>query len=142
MFQLGFSSYSNTDPTADDGFLRLSAGGGSNAVGKSYIDISGYSTIPDMHNNIVFGTLGSEKMRITLLGDVGIGITNPAQKLDVFGNIKASGSVQVGPDPSAVSAANVGAIRYRTFGNNSYMDMVMQTGASTYAWVNVVQNNW
>jgi hypothetical protein len=24
----------------------------------------------------------------------------------------------------------------------SYVDMCMQTGASTYAWVNIVQNNW
>ena len=43
-------------------------------------------------------------------------------------------------DPA--SAANVGTIRYRTSGNNSYVDMCMQTGASTYEWVNIVQNNW
>ncbi len=66
-------SYSNTNPTADDGFLRLSAGGGSFAVGKSYIDISGYSTIPDMHSNIVFGTTGAEQMRITKEGNILIG---------------------------------------------------------------------
>ena len=75
-------------------------------------------------------------------GDVGIGTTSPAQKLDVSGNIKASGSVQVGDDSTTASATNVGATRYRSDSNNSYMDMVMQTGASTYAWVNVVQNNW
>lgn len=67
--------YSITSPFADDGFLRLSAGGGSSAVGKSYIDISGYSNIPDMNNNLVFGTVGSEKMRITYLG-VLIGTTS------------------------------------------------------------------
>lgn len=48
----------------DDGFLRLSAGGGSAASTKSYIDISGYSTVADMDNNIVFGTRGAERMRI------------------------------------------------------------------------------
>ena len=82
------------------------------------------------------------KMTITYEGNVGVGTTSPAQKLDVSGNIKASGSVQVGDDSTAASATNVGATRYRSDSNNSYMDMVMQTGASTYAWVNVVQNNW
>lgn len=40
------------------------------------------------------------------------------------------------------SATNVGTLRYRTSGNNSYVDMSMQTGVSTYEWVNIVQNNW
>jgi hypothetical protein len=38
-------------------------------------------------------TKGSEWMRITTTGNVGIGKTNPAQKLDVVGNIAASGSI-------------------------------------------------
>lgn len=47
------------------------------------------------------------------------------------------------PDNSATpSAANAGSMRYRVSGNNSYVDMVMQTGATTYTWVNIVQNNW
>lgn len=79
---------------------------------------------------------------VLLDGDVGIGTTTPSQKLDVVGNAKVSGSVQVGDDSTTASAANVGATRYRSDSNNSYMDMVMQTGASTYAWVNVVQNTW
>ena len=77
-----------------------------------------------------------------LNGNFGIGTTSPTQKLDVVGAGKFSSSVQVGDDSATASVTNVGAIRYRTSGNNSYMDMVMQTGASTYAWVNVVQNTW
>jgi hypothetical protein len=47
------------------------------------------------------------------------------------------------PDNSATpSASNAGSMRYRVSGNNSYVDMVMQTGATTYTWVNIVQNNW
>jgi hypothetical protein len=47
------------------------------------------------------------------------------------------------PDNSVTpSAANAGSMRYRVSGNNSYVDMVMQTGATTYTWVNIVQNNW
>ena len=45
-------------------------------------------------------------------------------------------------DSSTASASNVGTLKYYTYGNNSYVDMCMQTGASTYAWVNIVQNNW
>jgi|GEM_PF-1629768 hypothetical protein len=53
----------------DDGFLRLSAGGGGNASGQSSIEISGYSTIPDMNNNIVFRTTGTERVRIDNAGN-------------------------------------------------------------------------
>ena len=52
------------------------------------------------------------------------------------------GKVQVENNTDTASSTNVGSIRYRTSGNNSYADMVMQTGASTYEWVNIVQNNW
>jgi hypothetical protein len=67
---------------------------------------------------------------------VGIGPTIPRSKLHV------DGAVQVSDDTDTASANKVGALRYRTSGNNSYVDMCMQTGASTYAWVNIVQNNW
>ena len=43
-------------------------------------------------------------------------------------------------DPA--SASNVGSLRYREQGNNSYIDLAMRTGASSYAWINIVQNNW
>jgi hypothetical protein len=75
-------------------------------------------------------------------GNVGIGTTSPTQKLDVVGNAKVSGSVQVGDDSATASATNVGATRYRSDANNSYMDMVMQTGSGVYQWVNIVQNTW
>ena len=72
----------------DDGFLRISAGGGTNVI-KSYIDLSGYSTVPDMNGNIVFGTYGAERMRIDRNGNVGIGTANPTSKLTVTGNINS-----------------------------------------------------
>lgn len=73
----------------DDGFLRLSAGGGTNTYAKTYIEMSGYSTVPDMDRNIVMGTVGTERVRITNAGNVGIGTANPKAKLSVNGDIFA-----------------------------------------------------
>lgn len=70
------------------------------------------------------------------LGGVAIGKVSPKAKLDV------NGGIRMADDSSSASADNVGTLRYRTSGNNSYVDMCMQTGASTYKWVNIVQNNW
>ena len=69
-------------------------------------------------------------------GDVGIGTTNPQSKLQV------NGGIQLANDTTAASASKVGTLRYYTSGNNSYVDMCMQTGAATYAWVNIVTNSW
>ncbi|MHA8084249.1 hypothetical protein U8695_01600 [Aquirufa antheringensis] len=63
----GVGGASQNDAT-DDGFLRISAGGGSAASGQSSIDISGYSTVTDMNNNIVFRTASTERMRIDNAG--------------------------------------------------------------------------
>ena len=77
-------------------------------------------------------------VRTTLLtnGNFGIDATNPQSKLQV------NGGVQLANDTASPSASKVGTFRYRTSGNNSYVDMCMQTGASTYAWVNIVTNSW
>jgi hypothetical protein len=74
----------------DDGFLRLSAGGGSSATTQSSIDISGYSTVADMLNNIVMNTAGTERFRIDNVGNVGIGTSAPTVRLQVAGDIIAN----------------------------------------------------
>ena len=79
------------------------------------------------HNVLINSTSGD---------DVGIGTSAPAAKLDV------NGGIRMADDASAASATNVGTLRYRSDANNSYVDMCMQTGASTYEWINIVQNNW
>lgn len=58
------------------------------------------------------------------------------------GKIKTASSIQVGNDSSTASSTNVGAVRYREDSNNSYMEMSMRTGVSTYAWVSIVQHTW
>lgn len=82
------------------------------------------------------GASGHERLRVTNDGNVGIGTTSPGSKLQV------DGGIQMADDTDAASASKVGTLRYRTSGNNSYVDMCMQTAASTYAWVNIVQNTW
>ena len=71
-------AHSSVYPSNIAGLLRLSGGGIENndASAKSWIDISGYSNIADLSNTIVFGTNGTERMRI-LNGNVGIGTTAP-----------------------------------------------------------------
>jgi hypothetical protein len=83
--------------TADDGFLRIAAGGGTGATTKSYIDISGYSTIADMDRVITFGTVGTERMRINSSGNVGIGTATPGYLLDVAGITRSAGVIDTVP---------------------------------------------
>jgi hypothetical protein len=54
--------------SSDDGFLRLSAGGGTNANTQASIDLSGYSTTAEMNSNIIMRTTGTERMRIDVNG--------------------------------------------------------------------------
>jgi hypothetical protein len=80
--------------------------------------------------------VSAERVRITEAGDVGIGTTTPRSKMDVAGGLR------VADDSAAASANKVGTLRYRSDANNSYVDMCMQTGASTYGWVNIVTRSW
>ena len=65
----------------------------------------------------------------------------PATKKYVDDNSGGGNPILIN-DATAASISNVGTMRYRVSGNNSYVDIVMQTGAATYAWINIVQNNW
>jgi hypothetical protein len=81
----------------DDGFLRLSAGGGTNAIQQTSIDLSGYSaTVPDMNSNIVMRTAGTERLRIDNSGNVNL--TGKLNIGDASGNLvtKVSGRVTAG----------------------------------------------
>lgn len=45
-------------------------------------------------------------------------------------------------DATPASASNAGRPRYRKIGNNTYFDVCMQVGASSYEWVNITQANY
>ena len=118
----------NAVGTSDAGFLRIAAGGGSSGITKSYIDISGYSTVTDMNQNIVFGTSGSEKMRITTGGNLGIGTTNPGNNVQIgsppgpiYGNnpLSQSNVIIFGNSPSMPTYAGTGTMGGTLFVNST-----------------------
>ena len=83
-----------------------------------------------------FGIDGNTAMYVNSSKNVGIGTTSPQSKLQV------DGGVQLSNDTATASATKVGTFRYYADANNSYVDMCMQTDVATYAWVNIVTNNW
>ena len=134
----------------DDGFLRMSAGGGTSTNQQAYIDLSGYSTVGDMTNTIVLGTLGTERMRINSSGFVGIGTANPGTPLSVYGtsagntvilqlyapNMTAnmSNAIQFGKNGSARNEVQIGY--YYVADNNvySYGYLQMNSQPNTLCW--------
>jgi len=76
------------------------------------------------------------------LGNYGQNISSNYGYIQTSNSLRVNGSVKVSNDTNTPSSSNVGSIRYRTSGNNSYVDMCMQTGGTSYAWVNIVTNNW
>lgn len=98
---------------ADDGFMRVGAGGGMSAAHKTWCDWSGYSTVADMSDNIICGTKGAEAMRLTNLGHLLIGTkTDDGSSLfQVNGNIHLlSGAFQFPDGTTQATAAAAGAI--------------------------------
>ena len=142
------SLVSSDDQAADKGASLLFGGRyvTGNVTNVAFGAITGRkenSTTNNSHGYLAFytakaaaGSVMNERMRINSDGDVGINTVDPQSALQV------NGGIQLAADSDAASALKVGTFRYRTSGNNSYVDMCMQTGATTYAWVNIVQNNW
>ena len=120
--------------TADNGFLRIRAGGGTNANQTSYIDLSGYSTsgYEDMLSNIVLGTSGTERMRIDKDGNVGIGTSSPNCALEVHGGSGSNDEVLILSNKKDLSASEYHSIF--TLGGHHYdvyYNSTIQDGKST-----------
>ncbi len=85
-------------------------------------------------NTVVIGN--SDIQKNAFYGKVGIGTTDPKSALQV------NGGMQVADDTDTAAADKVGTLRYRSDSNNSYVEMCVQTGATTYAWVIIHQETW
>jgi hypothetical protein len=118
----------------------INTDGGSLLFSSSASNVPDWSITTDVSGDLIIDEItGPENVIFRNGGNMGVGLTGsttPQAKLDV------NGSIRMGDDSFLATASNVGTQRYRVSGNNSYVDMVMQTGATTYAWVNIVQNNW
>lgn len=119
-----------TSNTLVDSFLKAESNvsGGTVSVGTNVV--VGFDDAPGDYA-VRFEISGSTKLAIR---DTAVSVSNA--------DLVSSGYVKVGQSTDVASASNVGAIRYRSDANNSYQEMSMQTGASTYAWVIVKQNSW
>tara|TARA_R110002072_G_scaffold77844_6_gene181050 strand:+ start:1033 stop:4056 length:3024 start_codon:yes stop_codon:yes gene_type:complete len=114
--------------------------GGSLLFSSAASAVPDWSITTDVSGDLIIDEItGPENVIFRNGGNMGVGLTGsttPQAKLDV------NGGIRMGDDSFLATASNVGTQRYRVSGNNSYVDMVMQTGATTYAWINIVQNNW
>ncbi|MFY7886120.1 MAG: hypothetical protein ACOVOV_14875, partial [Dolichospermum sp.] len=95
---IGASSF----PTSSNRLLFLNAPSGAAAqfllgeAGTSYAYLYGYGGDAGLFTSaaipLIFGTNSAERMRITSTGNVGIGTSNPAERLDVIGGAVAAGN--------------------------------------------------
>jgi hypothetical protein len=111
---------------ADDGFLRLSAGGGTNSSTQSSIDLSGYSNVADMNNNIVMRTAGTERFRLTNIGRLGLGTSTPTVALHVQNGNVFSGS----DDPSTNTIPSLYVYNSNTTSTSAHATSLVRTAGT------------
>jgi hypothetical protein len=110
----------------DDGFLRLSAGGGTTANLQTSIDLSGYSaTVPDMNSNIVMRTAGVERLRIDASGNVNV--TGKINLTDPTGNV----TTKVAAFLDAGNPITMDNIKARVTTSGSYRGLEIATVSGT-----------
>lgn len=102
---------SNTGTSAQNA-IRLKAGTNSITLGLTNQNntLTGTYLIADQLTPLIFGTNGSERVRITSTGLVGIGVIAPAYKLDVNGDININGVFRINGTPISSGGGGTGTI--------------------------------
>ena len=127
---LGSNAYSST------AYLPLS-GGTLTGIVTAPTAPAGTNTTQIATTAFVQGTIPIVSQTITN------GVTDKSPSEDaVFDALALKQNILIENDSSIASVSNLGKFRYRSDSNNSYVDMVMQIGVGTFAWVNIVSNNW
>ena len=128
-------------------------------LNKSYINTTGYfgigTTTPQKKFEVQGGAVRFTTLDIfsssgSMFLSSGSGTTiyfgepigSNVQNISASGTIKSTSSIQSGNNTAAASAQLAGSQRYYVSGNASYVDICMQTGATTYEWVNIKTNTW
>lgn len=87
--------------------------------------------------NLSVSVEAAERFKIES-GSVRVKNSNLISEGDVYSN----GFVKVGTTAELPASEYAGALRYRSDANNSYLEVCMQTGASTYVWHVVQTYTW
>jgi hypothetical protein len=83
---------------------------------------------------------GDYDIRFGISGATRLGIRETA--VSVNDDFSAGGYVKVGQTTATALGSIAGALRYRSDANNSYLEVCMQTGASTYVWHVIQTYTW
>lgn len=123
-----YTQFTNTTTggTSGDGLLT-----GINGVGHAFI----YN---QETTRLYFGTAGTTRMTISESGNVGIGIDPPTEKLDVAGNINASGTVQASEvHRTSTGSANLVPVAYGNISSTGFV----QSGSGNIT-VSKISTGW
>ncbi|MGE0632709.1 MAG: hypothetical protein AB7O96_09890, partial [Pseudobdellovibrionaceae bacterium] len=102
------------------------------------LDSDTYASISAPNSSLGIHTGGSEHLRISSTGNVGIGTTTPVEKLDVAGGIK------LGDSASSCDSSHRGVMKFVAGGGgiaDKIYSCLLGSDGTTYAWVELASGS-